>query len=112
MNAETMLSFQAQMHCYGFPVDGLLKPQELWTRSEVMSKPSPVPKVPGVYAWYLRGLTNVPLADANTLIPSTCSISAYHLPHRPLTEKLRVHNRLHIAFTITSPGMRRALRFV
>jgi hypothetical protein len=36
--------------------EDLLRPQRLWTRSEVLSRPSPVPKAPGVYAWYFRGL--------------------------------------------------------
>jgi hypothetical protein len=30
----------------------LLKPSKLWTRSAVLSKPSPVPAEPGVYGWY------------------------------------------------------------
>jgi hypothetical protein len=28
----------------------------LWSREEVLAKPSPVPKSPGVYAWYFREL--------------------------------------------------------
>src|SRR6516162_5412092 len=34
----------------------LLRPERLWSRSEVLSRPSPVPAVPGVYAWYFREL--------------------------------------------------------
>jgi len=40
--------------------DDLLKPSRLWTRAEVLSRPSPVPKAPGVYAWYFRALDCVP----------------------------------------------------
>ena len=32
----------------------LLAPTKLWSREEVLSRPSPVPKQPGVYAWYFR----------------------------------------------------------
>lgn len=32
----------------------LLKPARLWSRADIRSKPCPVPKAPGVYAWYFR----------------------------------------------------------
>jgi hypothetical protein len=35
-------------------IDALLRPDHLFTRQEVLSKPSPVPARPGVYAWYFR----------------------------------------------------------
>ena len=41
----------------------LLSPSRLFTRAEVLASPSPVPALPGVYAWYFRELPNVPLAD-------------------------------------------------
>ena len=34
--------------------DVLLRPPHLYSRREVLTRPSPVPKRPGVYAWYLR----------------------------------------------------------
>ena len=37
--------------------DNLLRPTRLWTREEVLARPSCVPRAPGVYAWYFR---NVP----------------------------------------------------
>jgi len=41
--------------------DDLLHPKRLWCRQEVLSRPSPVPKAPGVYAWYFRNMPpNVP----------------------------------------------------
>lgn len=33
-------------------VTQLLTPTHLYTRAEVLSRPSPVPKAPGIYAWY------------------------------------------------------------
>ena len=35
-------------------VDALLAPSRLFSRQEVLGRPSPVPKAPGVYAWYFR----------------------------------------------------------
>ncbi|HEX8983268.1 MAG TPA: hypothetical protein VF792_10890 [Ktedonobacterales bacterium] len=32
----------------------LLSPTRLWSRAEILSSPSPVPRAPGVYAWYFR----------------------------------------------------------
>jgi hypothetical protein len=35
-------------------MSSLLTPQRLWCRSEVLERPSPVPREPGAYAWYFR----------------------------------------------------------
>ncbi|MCU1300679.1 MAG: hypothetical protein JWQ87_963 [Candidatus Sulfotelmatobacter sp.] len=34
----------------------LVRPKHLWCRQEVLSRPSPVPRSPGVYGWYFQGL--------------------------------------------------------
>jgi hypothetical protein len=36
--------------------DDLLRPGRLWSRQDVFSRRSPVPKAPGVYAWYFRNM--------------------------------------------------------
>ena len=42
----------------------LLNPERKWSRQEVLAKPSPVPRRPGVYAWYFREIPPyVPVAD-------------------------------------------------
>jgi hypothetical protein len=46
--------------------DELLKPSRLWTRAEVLSRPSPVPKSSGIYAWYFRALDGVPSTNCLT----------------------------------------------
>jgi hypothetical protein len=38
--------------------DEVIAPVRLWSRSEVLAKPSPVPRQPGLYAWYFK--TNPP----------------------------------------------------
>jgi hypothetical protein len=37
-------------------VTGFLSPERLWRRHEVLSRPSPVPAVPGVYGWWFDRL--------------------------------------------------------
>ncbi len=42
----------------------LLAPARLWSRAAVLASPSPVPREPGVYAWYFRDIPpGVPTAD-------------------------------------------------
>jgi hypothetical protein len=35
-------------------MERLLRPSRLWTRSEVLARPSPVPRAAGFYGWYFR----------------------------------------------------------
>src|SRR3954453_994212 len=44
-------------------IEALLAPPRLWTREEVVSRPSPVPKTAGVYAWYFRQLPGAVSVD-------------------------------------------------
>ena len=45
----------------------LLTPDRVWSRSEVLSAPSPAPKSPGVYAWYFRNFpSEIPTADCRS----------------------------------------------
>jgi hypothetical protein len=34
--------------------DALLRPARLYSRQDVLTRPRPVPRRPGVYAWYFR----------------------------------------------------------
>jgi hypothetical protein len=44
-------------HHGAMAIEDLLPPKRLWTRAEVVdSRPSPVPKTAGAYAWYFRGV--------------------------------------------------------
>ena len=42
------------------------KPERLWSRSEVLAQPSPVPREPGLYAWYFK--TIPPTVPTDTCI--------------------------------------------
>jgi hypothetical protein len=45
----------------------LLQPERLWTRSEVLERPCPTPRGPGLYVWYFRRLPpRVPAANCHT----------------------------------------------
>ena len=37
----------------------LFDPDHFWTQEEIIARPSPVPRSPGVYAWYFRDLEEV-----------------------------------------------------
>ena len=37
-------------------LDGLVQPTRLWSRAEVLARPSPVSSRPGVYGWYFKEL--------------------------------------------------------
>ena len=37
-------------------VETLLNPPKLWSRSEVLARPCPIPPQQGIYAWYFRSL--------------------------------------------------------
>jgi hypothetical protein len=37
-------------------LDGLVQPTRLWSRGEVIARPSPVPTRPGIYGWYFKEL--------------------------------------------------------
>lgn len=89
------------MVCHDSSVDALLKPQKLWTLGEVMSRPSPVPKVPGVYAWYFRGLTRIPLAGCHSsdcfyllyigISPSAPPLNGKRASSQSLVHRIRYH---------------------
>ena len=64
-----------------FMCDNLMKPGRLWTRAEVLSRPSPVPKSPGVYAWYFRALDCVP--SSACLSCGEFRLLYIGIPHRP-----------------------------
>ncbi len=51
---------------------GIDSPTRLWSRAEVLSRPSPVPNEPGVYGWYFRSLPgDVPTDECITFADAT-----------------------------------------
>ncbi len=50
----------------------LLHPDKVWSRGEVLQRPSPVPSEPGIYAWYFQGLDG--------LVPTSGCVSAFRMP--------------------------------
>lgn len=49
------------------PLTELLSPSILWSRAEILAQPCPVPRQPGVYAWYFKQIPPlVPVADCVT----------------------------------------------
>jgi hypothetical protein len=44
-------------------LDSLIHPSRVWSRQEVLAKPCPILKQPGVYAWYFREVPPCIVAD-------------------------------------------------
>ena len=48
-------------------IQTITHPQKLWSRAEVLSSPCPVPKKPGIYAWYFKEIPpQVPVHGCHT----------------------------------------------
>lgn len=84
--------------------DDLLHPARLFGRDEVLAQPSPVPKGPGVYAWYFREIPPVtPVCgcvrhEAHTLLyvgisPSAPPSNGKRPSRQTLWHRIRYHYR-------------------
>jgi GIY-YIG catalytic domain-containing protein len=82
----------------------LASPRRLWSRAECLSRPSPVPAVPGLYGWYFRELP--PAVDGTGCVRSGGRTLLYVgiAPSRPFgnnrlpsTSTLRSRIRSHYA---------------
>ncbi len=82
----------------------LLSPTQLWSRREVLERQSPVPKSPGVYAWFFRNIpAQVPqdgcvIANGLTLLYVGISPKAIPMNGKPassqtLWHRIRYHFR-------------------
>ncbi len=84
----------------------LSEPHRLWSRSECLTKPSPVPKVAGLYGWYFREVPLPADVDTTTCVRSSGGVLLYvgiaptrplGLNGRPSTSSLRSRIRQHYA---------------
>lgn len=84
------------------PASALLQPTRLWSRAEVLARPSPVPRRAGVYAWYFDAIPpGVPVNgcvqhDGHTLLYIGISPSADPRNGKPpskqnLQQRIRYH---------------------
>ncbi len=82
----------------------ILDPQLLWSRAEILARPSPVPRSPGAYAWYFREIPDgVPYHDCIThqgltllyigIAPTLPPANGKPASKRTLTNRLREHMR-------------------
>jgi hypothetical protein len=82
----------------------ILEPARLWSRAEVLASPSPVPREPGVYAWYFREIPPcVPTADCHrcgdlTLLyvgiaPKAPPMNGARPSSQRLSDRIRYHYR-------------------
>ena len=84
--------------------DALLRPERLWSRHEVLSRPSPVPKASGVYAWYFRSLPPIiPMTGCTSIgefrllyvgiSPSAPPMNGKAVSKQRLSHRVRYHMR-------------------
>ncbi|MEV0280877.1 GIY-YIG nuclease family protein [Streptomyces sp. NPDC050610] len=70
----------------------LVSPDRLWSAHEVLTRPSPVPAVPGVYGWHFEQPPHADL-DAGRLL--YVGIAPRHMANRTSTQNLRKRVRYH-----------------
>src|SRR5262245_36359634 len=76
--------------------DTLLHPARLWTRSEVLVRDCPVPREPGVYAWYFREIPpGVPTTDCRQALGATLLYVGISPKKPPSGQDLRRRIRYH-----------------
>ena len=72
----------------------LTAPVRLWTRSEVLAKPCPVPSSPAVYAWYFRDLPSQKINTAECVRVGDLTLLYGGISPRNLASKQRLRDRL------------------
>jgi hypothetical protein len=76
--------------------DDLLAPSRLWTREQVVgSRPSPVPKTAGVYAWYFRQLPGPMDVGGCHVFEEMPMLYVGIAPKRPYKDGRRSRSTLH-----------------
>jgi hypothetical protein len=82
----------------------LTQPTKLWSRSEVLTRPCPVPAKPGLYAWFFKDIPlQVPVSECITwlgltllyvgLSPSEPALSSGKISQQNLKKRIRNHYR-------------------
>jgi hypothetical protein len=99
----------------GQDVKPLLYPTHVYSASEILSRPCPVPDTPGVYAWYfgvplpLIDMTRCHQVDGRTLLYVGISPKAPPLKGNPSRSTLRKRIRTHYRGNAEGSTLRRTL---
>src|SRR5260370_8609121 len=79
----------------------ITRPDRLWSRSECLARPSPVPRAPGLYGWYFRELLGVDATGCvhaygcAHLYVGIAPTRAFAINGRPSTSSLSARIRVH-----------------
>ena len=89
--------------------EALLNPARLWTRSEVLVRDCPVPREPGVYAWYFREIPpGVPTTDCRQALGATLLYVGISPKKPPSGQDLRRRIRYHYCGNAEGSTLRHA----
>jgi hypothetical protein len=102
-------AFEAFSRHHGqMAIEALLAPPSLWTREEVISRPSQVPKTAGVYAWYFRQLPGAVSVDGCHRWDGMPMLYVGIAPKRPYRDgrqsKSHLHQRVRYHYTGNAEG--------
>ena len=70
----------------------LERPERLWSRAEVLTRPTPIPPVPGIYGWHFATAPD-PALDSNRLL--YVGIAPRYMRPRVSRQSLRTRIRYH-----------------
>lgn len=101
---DSVRSFRMAFTSSSDAAAGLLAPKHMFTRTEVLTRPSPVPSAPGVYAWYFDEIPDgVPIegcctVDGHALLyvgisPKKPSVDGLKTSRQSLRTRIRYHYR-------------------
>ena len=96
--------------------EGVLRPERVWGRNEVLARPSPVPRAAGLYGWYFRDLPSREIATAECVtFEDLTLLYAGIAPRRPSAagrrsrQTLRGRLRTHYAGNASSSTLRQSI---
>src|SRR5688500_546218 len=94
----------------------ILQPEQLWTREQVLQRPSPVPALPGLYGWYFKDLPSEELpvdhcAAHKGLVLLYAGIGPRATPQGGTPSRQTLRSRIHTHYrgNASSSTLRRSL---
>jgi hypothetical protein len=84
--------------------DAIFRPSRVWSRSEVVTRPSRVPGFPGVYGWWFRGLLEEVITSSCIDFQGLKLLYVGIAPRGPALSKATLRSRLRAHYTGNAEG--------